>query len=64
MSVHRGVEMLVLFNGFLMAVLALPHKDVVVDLDAGEFPFLRHEVLWQGVGFWVSLASEGLVLCR
>ena len=37
----------------LMAVLALPHEDVVVELKTGEFPFLRQEVLWQGYGFWV-----------
>ena len=45
-----------------MAVLALPQEDVVLELEAGEFPFLRHEMLWQGDGFWVSWASGGLVL--
>ena len=43
LSVHRGVGMLVLCKGVLMAVLALPQEDVVVELEAGEFPFLRHE---------------------
>jgi hypothetical protein len=46
LSVRRGVGMLV-----FRAVLALPHEDVVVELKAGEFPFLRHEMLlWYGYG--------------
>ena len=64
LSVHRGVGMLVLCKGVLMVVLALSQEDVVVELEAGEFPFLKHEMLWQGDGFWISWASGGLVLCR
>ena len=36
LSVYRGFGVLV-----LMAVLALAHEDVVVELKTGEFPFLR-----------------------
>ena len=64
LSVRRGVGILVLCKVVVMAVLALPNEDVVVELEAGKFPFLRHEKLWQGDGFWVSWASGGLVLCR
>ena len=64
LSVHCWVVMLVLYEGVLMAVLAVPNKDAVVELDAGEFSFLMHEVLWQEAGVWVSWASVGLVLCR
>ncbi len=48
LSVRRGVGMLFLCKVVVMAVLALPHEDVVVELEASEFPFLRHEKLWQG----------------
>ena len=48
LSIYRGVGMLVLCKVVVMAVLALPHEDVVVELEA------RHEMLWQGDGFWVS----------
>jgi len=51
LSVYRWVGMLVLCKVVVMAVLALPHEDVVVELEAGECPFLRHEMLWQGDGF-------------
>jgi hypothetical protein len=51
LSVHCWVVMLVLCEGDLMAVLAMPHKDAVVELDAGDFSFLMHEVLWQEAGF-------------
>ena len=50
LSVYRGFGVLV-----LMAVLALAHEDVVVELKTGEFPFLRREVLWQGYGCWAFL---------
>ena len=64
LSVHCWVLLLVLCEDILMAVLAVPHNYTVVELDAGEFSFLRHEVLWQEAGVWVSGASVGLVLCR
>ena len=41
LSVYCWVLMLVLCEGILMAVLAVPHKDAVAELDAGEFSFMR-----------------------
>ena len=55
---------MVLREDILMAVLVMPHKVAVVELDAGEISFLGHEVLWRDAGLWKSGARVGLVWFR
>ena len=48
----------------VVAVFAVPCKDVVIELDAGEFAFLRCELLCQGAVLWDSGARLSLVWMR
>ena len=48
----------------VMAVFAVPRKDVVIELSAGEFAFLRCEVLCRCTVRWGSGARLSLIWMR
>ena len=48
----------------VMAVFAVPRKDVVIELGAGEFAFLRCEVLCRCTVRWDSGARLSLIWMR